>query len=355
MAMPAALPIRIRSATLATAIAAAVALWAYWPTLGEMAWRWGHDPQYSHGWLVPLFTVYLLWARRQRLQRPDLRPTAWGLGLLSFAVGVRLGGAYFHVGYFDQVSILPCLAGLFVLAGGRAAFDWSWPAIAFLAFMVPLPHSLSLALSGPMQSFATLASTFGLQVLGRPALAEGNLIQLNETKLNIVEACSGLRMLVVFFALSTAVAMLIRKPLWEKLVIAGSAIPIALASNVLRIVATGLFYEMMGEGYDDKSFHDLAGWLMMPLGLGFLGLELLILARLLLEPVGQRPLAGVARTQTVEVNPLAAYRGASAPRRERRAVAVPATVPTTAVTAAAPPAAPSPATPAVAPESVAQS
>jgi exosortase len=345
MAMQADLPIRLRPAALTTAVAVAIALWAYWPTLSEMAWRWGHDPQYSHGYLVPGFALFLLWARRQRLQSSELRPAIWGLGLLGLAVGVRLAGAYFHVGYFDQVSLLPCLAGLLVLAGGRAALDWSWPAIAFLAFMVPLPYSLSLALSGPMQSFATLTSTFLLQTLGRPALAEGNVIQLNEIELGIVEACSGLRMLVVFFALSTAVALLIRKPLWEKALIAGSAIPIALASNVLRIVATGVLYEALGNGYGGDLFHDVAGWLMMPIGLAFLGLELAILRRLLLEPVDQRPAVGAARLQTVEVNPLAAYRGGNSSRRERRAVAVPA----------AAPAAPSQAPPALAPESVARS
>src|SRR5436305_1327663 len=82
-----------------------------------------------------------------------------------------------------------------------------------------------------------------------PALAEGNVIQLNEIELGIVEACSGLRMLVVFFALSTAVALLIRKPLWEKTLIAFSAIPIALASNILRITVTGIVYEVLGDGF----------------------------------------------------------------------------------------------------------
>ena len=112
--------------------------------------------------------------------------------------------------------------------------------------MVPLPDVVSFAMSAPMQSFATTVSTFVLQVLGKPAVAEGNVIHLNDIPLGIVEACSGLRMLVVFFALSTAVAMIIRKPLWEKLFIAASAVPIALASNVLRITMTGLYYENFG-------------------------------------------------------------------------------------------------------------
>jgi exosortase len=246
------------------------------------------------------------------------------------------------------VSLLPCIAGLMALVGGRAALAWSWPAIAFLAFMVPLPHTWSLALSGPMQSIATLSSTFLLQVLGRPAIAEGNVIQLNEIELGIVEACSGLRMLVVFFALSTAMALLIRKPLWERAVIAASAIPIALASNILRITITGVLYEMLGNGYGGALLHDVAGWLMMPLGLAFLGLEMLVLKHLLRAPPAHRPLPSQVTMQRVEVNPVATYRRANASRRDRWTVTAPAPE-------AAPPAPVSQATAEVAPESVAQS
>jgi exosortase len=335
---------RLRPAALAAALLAAVALWAYWPTLTEMAWRWGEDPSYSHGYLVPAFALYLLWLRRAQLQAQDVRPTMLGLVLLGGAVVLRLAGAKFHYSYLDQMSLLPCIAGLLTLAVGRAAFAWSWPAIGFLAFMVPLPYTWSMALSGPMQGIATVSSTFLLQALGRPAIAEGNLIQLNEIELGIVEACSGLRMLVVFFALSTAVALLIKKPLWEKMLIACSAIPIALASNILRITLTGVLYEIFGDGWGGALFHDVAGWLMMPAGLMFLGLELLVLKKLLLEPKGHRPLPSQVTMQRVEVNPANMYSGVSSPRRSRRNVAA---------QAATPPAPPMPAEPAA--ESVAQS
>jgi exosortase len=344
MTVPTAPSFRTHSAALAAGIVvAALAVWAYWPTLGEMAWRWAHDPQYSHGYLVPVFALYLLWSRRDRLAGRELRPAAWGLALLGGAAALRLAGAYFHYGYLDQVSVLPCLAGLFALTGGTAALAWAWPAVAFLAFMVPLPHSWSLALSGPMQSFATVTSTFFLQVLGRPALAEGNVILLNEIELGIVEACSGLRMLVVFFALSTAVALMIRKPAWEKVVVALSAVPIALASNVLRITVTGVVFDTLGNGYGGAFLHDLAGWLMMPLGLAFLGLELLTLRKLLPEAARPRPVAMQVSAQRVEVNPVAMYQSGNTSRRARRAAAP----------AAPPHAAPEP-TPAPAPQSVAQ-
>jgi exosortase len=343
-------PARHRSAALTAIAVAALALWAYWPTLVEMGWRWAHDPQYSHGYLVPIFTGYLLWLRRGRLQSSQLRPAAWGLALLAGAVALRLVGTYFHYGYLDQVSLLPAIAGIVTLMGGRVALAWSWPAIAFLAFMVPLPHTWSLALSAPMQSIATVSSTFLLQVLGRPAIAEGNIIQLNEIELGIVEACSGLRMLVVFFALSTAVALLIRKPLWEKVFIATSAIPIALASNILRITITGICYELLGNGYGGDLFHDVAGWLMMPLGLAFLALEMLVLKRLLREPMAHRSRSSQVAMQRVEVNPVAMYSRGNASRRDRRSVTAPPPAPEPTAQPAAPDAAPE-----AAPESVARS
>jgi exosortase len=142
-------------------------LWAFWPSLMEMATRWSHDPQYAHGYLVPGFAAALLWLRRDRLAGGCLEPSWWGAPALAGGIAMRLGGAYYHYVWIDAVSILPCLAGLWLLIGGRTAWRWGWPAIAFLAFMVPLPFRLSLMMAGPLQRLATISSTFLLQTLGR--------------------------------------------------------------------------------------------------------------------------------------------------------------------------------------------
>jgi exosortase len=209
--------------------------------------------------------------------------------VLAAGIGLRLVGAYYYFVWIDAISLLPCLAGLWLLVGGKLAWRWSWPAIAFLAFMIPLPYSLSVTLAGPLQRFATVASTFALQTMGLPAVAEGNVILLNEAEIGIVEACSGLRMLVIFFALSTGVALVIRRPLWEKLVIAASAVPIALVVNVIRISVTGVLHETVGSEVANAVFHDLAGWLMMPMALGILWVELRYLKHLVLEPLQPTP------------------------------------------------------------------
>src|SRR5262249_34924588 len=153
------------------------------------------------------------------LDRSAVGPSWWGVPLLAMGLGLRLFGVYKYYLWLEVVSLLPCLVGLWLTVGGWAAVRWAWPALFFLAFMIPLPYRAEIALAAPLQRFATVTSTFIMQTLGLPALSEGNVIRLNDVEIGIVEACSGLRMLVVFFALSTGVALLIRRPLVDKLVI----------------------------------------------------------------------------------------------------------------------------------------
>jgi exosortase len=265
----------------------AVAAWTFWPTFQELAQKWFHDADYSHGVLVPFFAAYLLWTRRQQLSFGE---PAWGLGLglLAVVAVLRIASGIFVFAWSDAVALLPCLAGIVALLGGKRALRAAWPAIAFLFFMIPLPYKLEVALGGPLQTLAARGSGFMLQVLGQPAVREGNTIMINDIKLGIVEACSGLRMLVTFFTFSTGVALLIRKPLLERVCIVLSAVPIALVTNIIRITATGIMYQI-NRDFAQKFFHDLAGWFMMPICLVFLGMELWILNRLIIDSRPARP------------------------------------------------------------------
>jgi exosortase len=290
--MTAALP-AVRGRTLLAILSLVVAtvgvVWAYWATFAELTRRWAADPQYSHGWLVPVFAVVLLWFRRGLMGDAGPKPTWWGLPLLTGGIALRFIGSWFYFEWFDALSLIPCLAGACLMIGGKRVWRWSWPSIVFLAFMIPLPFRLANALSDPLQHLATLTSTFALQTLGMPALAEGNTIQLDEVQINIVEACSGLSMLIVFFALSTGTALVVKRPLWEKGLILLSAIPIAVVANILRITVTGVLFRLVSNEAADAFFHDAAGWLMMPLALGLLGGELWLLGRLLIDRSGGGP------------------------------------------------------------------
>ncbi|MGH7225962.1 MAG: exosortase/archaeosortase family protein [Gemmataceae bacterium] len=260
-------------------------LWAFGSTLADLAHIWRTNDQYSHGFLVPGFALFLLWLRRGRLDRSAARPAlVIGSLLLALGIGLRLAGVYRYYLPLDRYSIVPCVAGLCWLLGGWAAWRWAWPAILYLTFMIDLPYRLSTALTGPLQSLATTISTFIMQTIGLPALSEGNVIVLNEARLNVIEACSGLRMLVVFVALSTAMALLTRRPLLDKLLLLVSAFPIAVVSNILRITMTGILHETTNSETANVFFHDLGGWVMMPMGLLFLALEVKVLSHLFIDP-----------------------------------------------------------------------
>jgi exosortase len=280
-------PMRTWKGWLCAAVAVAF-VWSYWSTFAGLAETWMNNPRYSHGFMVPAFAVLLLWMRRGELKTESVHPSAWGLPLLGVAALIRLTGAYFYFPWLDAVSLLPALAGLSVLLGGTAALRASWPAIGFLAFMLPLPFVVEGALATRLQSFATFSSTYVLQTLGLPALAQGNVITVNETKIGVAEACNGLGMLMSFFAISTALAFILSRPLWEKILIVLSAVPVALIANIARITVTGLFGEWFGTQFALKVFHDWSAWLMMPLlALVLLWLELKLLAWLVAVPRAQ--------------------------------------------------------------------
>jgi exosortase len=209
------------------------------------------------------------------------------LPVLLTGLAVRFAGTYVTLDWLTAASLLPCLAGLLLLVGGRPALRWGWPAVAFLLFMVPLPYRLEIALAHPLQHAATWASTYALQTVGLAAFAEGNIIRLGEVRIGVVEACSGLSMLVIFFALCTAVVLVAPLPPVDKGLIVLSAIPIALAANVARITVTGVLHKTAGGDWANLVFHDLSGWLMMPLALALLWLEVRLL-RWVLPPVTPR-------------------------------------------------------------------
>jgi exosortase len=245
-----------------------------------MAHKWRHDPQYSHGELVPLFAVVLLWLRREHLAKVGWQFSWYGPVLLLVSAFLRVASAYLYFDWLDGASFILCLAGLFALLGGLPALRWAGPAVGFLFFMVPLPYRLETNLSGPLRELATSWSTFVLQLIGVPALSEGNTIVLGQGgSIGVEEACSGLSMLLTFIALATAVAIVVERSSLERIIILVSAVPVALCANVLRITATALAHEWVNPQF------------MMPFALALLGLELWIMSRLFVRQTATAPIA----------------------------------------------------------------
>lgn len=272
-------------------VALGALLWAYSTTLAHCVDRWSHQPIYSHGYLVPIFALALLWLRRDRLQPAQLRPTWWGLPFLLFGVGLQLAANHFYFEWFESLSFLPAVLGIVLLSGGWAALRWSWPAVLFLVFMLPLPYTLEVALQAPLQRLGTVSSCYVMQTLGMPAYAKGNEVFVYDNVIQVGEACSGLGMTMVFVALVVAVSILsTERPLWERLLVLLSALPIAVIANVIRITTTGLLHAW---GWHDAAtlLHDkLSAFFMMPLALGMLWFLRWYLSRLFIHEI-DRPMS----------------------------------------------------------------
>lgn len=266
------------------AVLAATAAWAFWPTLAGLVHLWNTDDGYSHGWLVPAFSVWLLWRRRDRAPAHWSPRPLLGLALVALALAGRTVAAMRYNEWPEHVAVIPFLLGVSLAVGGWPLLRYTAPAILFLIFCVRLPYRVEVALGAPLQNMATIASAYALQTLGLPAFAEGNTILIRDFRLEVVQACSGLKMLVTFVAFAAAVCLAVDKPLADKLVILASAGPIAVLVNVIRITATGVMHLNVSGEAAAHFFHDLAGWVMMPMALAFLGLELWILDRLIVEP-----------------------------------------------------------------------
>ncbi len=178
-----------------------------------MVKRWSTDPRYAHGYLVPVFSLVLLWLRRDRLADGSPR-SSWG-GLVLIVGAIAWMSAAYATTSTGSKRFRSCRPwpGSASWWRGWPSLRWSWPAIAFLVFMLPLPYRMEGALAHPLQRVATVASTFVLQTLGFPAWPRATSSILDEVELGVVEACSGLSMLFTFFAMATGMALVIRPAL----------------------------------------------------------------------------------------------------------------------------------------------
>jgi exosortase len=272
--------------------------WVFQDLLSNCVSRWTTEPQYFHGFIIPIMAVGLGWMRRSHIPPGDARSHISGLLLTITGSLLHLLATYFYLEAFDAAGFLFCLTGIVLLVWGKRFFRGVWPAVLFTGFMLPLPFQLERMLSDPLQVMGATEATYFIQTFGIPAIAQGNTILMGDIRLGVEEACSGLRMLMVFIAISAAAVIVSDRSRWEKILILISAIPIALISTIVRIVATALAYEYADRETADLIFHDLSGWLMMPLAMLLLFLELKIIDLLYVEVPDARPGLSFHRTQS---------------------------------------------------------
>lgn len=310
---------RYRPALVAATCGVALAfLLSYGASFLALVDKWSQDPNYSHGFFVIPIALYILWERREYLDTSRVRARwFWFIPLLA-VLWVRIPLHQRNLPWVEEMTI-PAVAGALALAvGGFHFFWWALPAILFLGFMIPLPPILNAILSGPLQKVATMGSIFLLQITGLPAINEGNVILVADGKpLEVARACNGLSMLLSFATLITATAILCRRPLLDKIILMLSIVPVAIFANILRITMTAYFFQMPQFvekisgllGWKPEDFtHDGAGYLMMPLALLMIYIELRLLDLLLVPDeladipvVKPRPAAPTGKTNPAPV------------------------------------------------------
>ena len=231
----------------------------YWPVIGNIVHQWESDDNMAHGWFVPVIVGYIVWERREELVRVEVRRSGWGLGLLIASGALACLGALAAEIFTERVALIGTLAGLaWYLGGGELMRRLRFP-LLLVCFALPLPGLLHKQITFPLQLAATRLAELGLELTGRTVLREGNVLELAGRMISVVEACSGIRALMALEFFALAYAYLMHEKAWMRWALAAAAVPVAVAANAGRVMATALLGEVderLAEGF----YHGLEGW-----------------------------------------------------------------------------------------------
>ena len=234
----------------------------YAGVLKALVGQWWSDPDYGHGFLVPLFSGYVVWREREQWRKTESKPANFGLLVMVGAVVLLLAGSLGAELFTSRVSLLALLAGMILfLAGWKMLRTVSFP-LAFLLLMIPIPVIIYNQITFPLQLLASRFATFWLEVVQVPVLREGNVLILPNYSLEVVEACSGIRSLMTLITLAIAYGYLLEPRRWVRYALVILMIPIAIVSNAIRIMGTGVLTYRFGPKAAEGFFHEFSGWVI---------------------------------------------------------------------------------------------
>jgi exosortase len=301
------------------AILAALFCLLFRSELRELVHLWLTDPSWSHGFLIPLFSLYFIHQRRReilgleyaqdplaellrshrlsRLAANQTRPNYLGLLLLLAILAFYVFNVVSPSGYayFRPLSVIAAIGAVVLFLGGWRLVRCTWLPIVFLVFAVPLPRRYYVGLTMPMRQIAASVAAALLNLLhGVDATASGVVIDIVykghrlEPGLDVEEACSGMRLMMAFVALGVAMAYLHHRPMWQRVVLLLSTVPIAVLCNIIRVTVTGFIYVLADPEYAQGIYHDMLGLATLPLAFAFYGLLAKFMSSLFVEddPVG---------------------------------------------------------------------
>lgn len=234
----------------------------YYPVFRSLASDWIQLPDFSHGFLVPIIPLYILWDRKGILKATPLEPAGSGILILIFGLILLILGTAAYEQFTMRFSFLVVLAGAVAfLCGYRHLRILLFP-ILFLVFMIPIPSILVDKITFPLQLFASRFAVFCIDLIGIPVLREGNVIHLANTSLEVAEACSGIRSFVTLLGLGTAFAYFAQRTTLLRLTLILSCVPIAILVNAFRVTLTGVLASYWGSAAAEGFFHSFEGYFL---------------------------------------------------------------------------------------------
>lgn len=242
----------------------------YWPVIGNIVHQWQSDDNMAHGWFVPVIVGYIVWERREELAGAGIgKRSGWGLAVLIGSGVLACLGALAAEIFTERLALLGTVVGLVWYLGGDEVFRRLRFPLLLLFFALPLPGLLHKQITFPLQLAATRLAEWGLELTGRTVLREGNVLELAGRMISVVEACSGIRALMALEFFALAYAYLFHERVWMRWALAAAAVPVAVAANAGRVMATALLGEVderLAEGF----YHGLEGWAVFVVAMGML-------------------------------------------------------------------------------------
>jgi exosortase D (VPLPA-CTERM-specific) len=253
-------PVNPRLIALGAAVAGLAVL--FWEAAGNLWFRWGQQQELSHSYFIPLISLYLVWLNRETVRKSVGGPSFAGIAIIGAAVALLLLGKLTSIFLFQHLGIVVAIAGLVASFGGLSLLRTVAAPVAFLFFAVPPPYWVITILSFNFQQMSSILGVAMVELMGIPVHLSGNIIDLGEYRLQVAEACSGLRYLFPFLSLGVMAAYMYRGPVWQRLAIVAATVPITIVMNSLRIAVTAALVQAYGTEHAEGALHFFEGWVV---------------------------------------------------------------------------------------------
>lgn len=240
----------------------ALILLVYRNILIKLVADWWQDPNFSHGFLVPLFSGYLVWTNRQALRSTKIVPSWIGVAVVALGLAILLLSVYGAELSLSRISFVIVLTGIVLTFGGSHMLRKQRFALLVLLLAIPIPAIIFSQITLPLQTLAAKSASYLLPFFGIPVLREGNVITLPSMSLEVAEACSGIRSLMSLLTISILYGYFLEISTTKRVILAVASVPIAIAANALRILGTGLCVQYWNPEKAMGFFHEFSGWLI---------------------------------------------------------------------------------------------